>query len=116
MGWTLTKSEKREEKRLKREFKRKYCKKTKNQFSPVDRAKLRKWRLAVLKGDNYTCQRCGLTESLHAHHKQWQINKPELRYKVKNGLTLCENCHDCVHDGLIEYYKQQAFLRQIVNE
>ncbi len=117
MPWSMTNTEKREEKRLNQTFKLKYGKSTKRKHeTSFSKPRLRKWRKAVLKRDDYTCQYCGLRESLHAHHKEWQTDRPGLRYKVENGITLCENCHDREHDGLISYYKQQAFLRRIVNE
>ena len=64
-----------------------------------------KWKLAVKKRDNYTCQSCGIkhdelerkkndvTSWLHAHHiKSWR-EFPDLRFEVTNGITLCWQCH-----------------------
>ena len=117
MPWTMKNAEKREEKRLNQVFKSKYGKKVKKQRAlAFSKPRLRIWRNAVLKWDNYTCQGCGMRESLHVHHEKWQIDRPDLRYKVNNGITLCENCHDREHQGLISYYKQQDWLRSIVNE
>lgn len=59
--------------------------------------KLRIWREAVFKRDNYTCQNCGSKEYLNAHHiKEWAVNK-ELRFSVDNGVSLCEKCHGEIH-------------------
>ena len=81
----------------------------------ISYGRLKKWRKAVLLRDNYICQGCGLTESLHVHHKQWKIDRPDLRYDVDNGITLCEHCHDRIHDGLVSYYKQQTWLKNVAN-
>ncbi len=60
------------------------------------------WRKTVFERDNYTCQNCGIKNckglgksiSLNAHHIKSWTKFPELRYKVENGTTLCETCHD----------------------
>ncbi len=121
MGWTMTRAETHEEKLLNRQFSLKYGKKkTKNKKNKnkrrfvVKKNLLSKWRKSVLERDDYTCQDCGRRESLHAHHIKSKREQPKLCYKVSNGLTLCEDCHDNVHGGLVSYYKQQSFIRQIV--
>lgn len=56
----------------------------------------RRWREAVLKRDNYTCQRCGKKPKGRAlcvhHHKPWLQSK-RARFDVNNGLTVCRSCH-----------------------
>lgn len=54
---------------------------------------LLEWRQLVLKRDNYTCQECGSTEDLEAHHILGQTEFPELRLIISNGRTLCFKCH-----------------------
>jgi len=57
----------------------------------------REWKKAVLDRDNDTCQKCGTTENLEAHHiLPWALF-PELRFEVENGITLCEGCHKYYH-------------------
>ena len=57
------------------------------------------FREKVLKRDNYTCQICGSRENLEAHHI---IPKSKGGTNlVKNGITLCEDCHKAVHEGKI---------------
>jgi len=52
------------------------------------------WRRAVFERDNYTCQDCGRRGGkLNADHTYpWKMY-PELRYDVRNGWTMCEECH-----------------------
>ena len=57
----------------------------------------RSWRKMVIKRDDYTCQKCGSTKHLQAHHIQEWKYYPELRYEVDNGQTLCKFCHSDHH-------------------
>ena len=53
------------------------------------------WRKKVFERDEYTCQQCGAMGGyITAHHIKSWAEFPKLRYKVKNGLTLCEECHE----------------------
>ena len=66
----------------------------------------KKWRQAVFKRDNYTCQHCGSKKNLQAHHIiPWSEtrNEQNLRYSVANGITLCRTCHLKAHNG--RWYK-----------
>ncbi|KKN74752.1 hypothetical protein LCGC14_0387940 [marine sediment metagenome] len=51
------------------------------------------WRKAVLERDNHTCQDCGRTEKVDAHHIRSIIDYPEGVFEIDNGLAVCENCH-----------------------
>jgi len=66
----------------------------------------KKWRNAVFKRDNFTCQICfGEDEKvlnkkknpLEAHHIKFWSEYPDLRYDVDNGITMCDECHFGFH-------------------
>ena len=69
----------------------------KNQIERNSR-KAKEWRRSVFIRDKFTCQICGTTGGrLNAHHiKEW-ANYKDLRFKVSNGVTLCEKCHKELH-------------------
>ena len=54
----------------------------------------RKWRKAVFRRDNYTCQLCGRTDYIEAHHIRKKSTHPSLVFDVDNGITLCGPCTD----------------------
>jgi hypothetical protein len=58
----------------------------------------REFREKVLWRDGYQCQHCGSFERLQAHHIHHKAhggtNTPY------NGITLCEPCHQALHEGL----------------
>jgi len=59
-----------------------------------NRLEYRSWRLAVYERDNFTCQQCGKRGGkLNAHHLEEVSRCPEKIYDVKNGITLCVECH-----------------------
>lgn len=80
------------------------------------------WRTPVFIRDNHTCQRCGATGSLEAHHlrryvvirdaiieanPQLSVNSVEGKFelakliiadhKLSDGITLCKKCHRDIH-------------------
>lgn len=58
------------------------------------------WRTAVLLRDGYKCRYpacCEVGRSLHAHHISPRSRRPDLKYVVSNGATLCFRHHDFVH-------------------
>ena len=59
----------------------------------------KEWKRKVFARDNYTCQICrrrGLR--INAHHIMSWREYPELRYKLKNGKTLCVSCHKNINN------------------
>lgn len=52
------------------------------------------WRKAVYERDKYTCQWCReVGKRLEADHIQEWILRPDLRFAIDNGRTLCRKCH-----------------------
>lgn len=58
---------------------------------------LYRWSKAIKKRDNYTCQDCGSTENLHAHHVLSKRDFPEFSLLIMNGITECFDCHWKIH-------------------
>lgn len=56
-------------------------------------AEYKEWRMKVFERDGFTCQKCGSTKNLEAHHKKEQSKYPDLIYDIDNGITLCHECH-----------------------
>lgn len=87
--------------------KTKYCSKecryaaSRKMYSTINRrsADYRRWRRMVIKRDEYTCQDCGATKHLHAHHIKSWAQHPDLAYELCNGITVCSSCHIIRHDG-----------------
>lgn len=58
-------------------------------------------RIACLMRDSYACQRCGKRNGrLEAHHVIFRQRGG--KDTLSNLLTLCEQCHDGVHEGTIQ--------------
>jgi 5-methylcytosine-specific restriction endonuclease McrA len=55
-------------------------------------------RKLVLKRDNYTCQKCGTTNTeLHCHHYEGVEVNPVESADIDQCITLCKQCHNEVH-------------------
>ena len=58
----------------------------------------KEWRISVFERDDYTCQECGERGgiTINAHHilpiRDWI--EPRFSLNIKNGITLCEDCHN----------------------
>lgn len=60
-------------------------------------ARHREWSRAVKVRDGSTCQTCGRTGRVHAHHLIPWRERPDLVYDADNGVTLCSPCHSRAH-------------------
>lgn len=57
-----------------------------------------KWRKAVFQREKYTCNVCKHHgKGLEAHHRKHWAHRPEIRFDVSNGITLCKKCHRIIH-------------------
>jgi len=56
-----------------------------------------RFRKAVLKRDNYTCQCCGSTDASIVHHQFPFATYNHLGADTKNGIVLCKECHQKYH-------------------
>jgi 5-methylcytosine-specific restriction endonuclease McrA len=55
------------------------------------------WRKAILARDGFACRECGARGYLHAHHLAGFMDRPDLRFDLENGITLCRKCHGAIH-------------------
>jgi len=60
--------------------------------------KLAAWSKAVKRRDKHTCQKCGASENLRAHHKVPLAEDAWLALDLNNGVTLCDACHEATHE------------------
>jgi len=62
--------------------------------------KLSDWAYVIKYRDSFICKICGKKPKdphfLQAHHIHAKFNHPELKYELKNGVTLCHWCHKTV--------------------
>jgi len=64
------------------------------------------WQKKIYKRDKRTCQICHRKfKEMDAHHIKTFKDYPEDRYKTKNGICLCKECHRYVHN--IDILSQQ---------
>ena len=89
-------------------------------------AQLDKWRKAVYKKFNCTCQKCHTRTKCHAHHIFSWNSYEDLRFVVENGICLCPSCHRTFHntygsgnnnvDQLEEFIEIQLHLCSLLNQ
>jgi len=60
--------------------------------------KCKKWRLAVLKRDNFICRCCNTKINIQAHHIKNFSSNEDLRFELDNGIVLCKMCHVNFHN------------------
>ena len=64
------------------------------------------WRTKVFRRDKFTCQKCKVVgANLNAHHKRSfakliNTKNEHLIFDIKNGITLCVDCHQKKHPKL----------------
>lgn len=62
-----------------------------------NRYRSKMWVKAVKDRDGWKCVECDAETRLHAHHIKGWRDRPDLRYDMDNGLTLCHECHVMAH-------------------
>jgi len=67
------------------------------------------WRRSVFERDEYTCQECGERGVvLNSHHilpiRDWK--EPRFSLNIKNGITLCEDCHRETYGKEYEFFNK----------
>lgn len=86
------------------------------------------WYRRVYERDDYKCTKCGSNKQIDAHHKkpiwklirelsadktfdtedvqlEWLVKQPEIKdTDLKNGQTLCRECHKKVHYNWGSHY------------
>lgn len=70
-------------------------------------------RHEILRRDNYTCQECGAKaadEFLHVHHKGYVSSLLPWEYPDDTLITLCESCHQKVHEGRVRPFSSASAL------
>ena len=73
-----------------------------------------KKRLQILERDEWTCKRCGDTETtLTVHHKSYRMDGGKFvdywDYEDKELITLCEYCHSD-EEAQLQQLKKHAFF------
>lgn len=78
--------------------------------------KLKLWREKVFKRDDYTCQKTKIKGGkLCSHHIQNFSQFPELRFMVKNGITLSRKSHDNFHKIYGKKNNTKEQLKEFLN-
>lgn len=58
------------------------------------------WRDLVIEKANEKCQICNKKSQLVPHHVKTWKDYPTLRYRVDNGIAICNKCHTEIHPWL----------------
>jgi 5-methylcytosine-specific restriction endonuclease McrA len=65
------------------------------------------WRYNVIR--RYPrCVVCNSINNRQAHHINNGLHHPEDRFNIKNGITLCRNCHSIFHNDFIGSYRMKC--------
>jgi hypothetical protein len=68
---------------------------------PIKREYSKEFREMILERDEYTCQVCGErfdSKELQAHHINPVICSPMEQVDIENGICVCKECHNKLHD------------------
>lgn len=74
------------------------------------------WRCSVFERDEFTCQKCGTSGDLNAHHILSFSLFPSARLKISNGVALCINCHKEFHSTYTKYSFTEDDYMEWIND
>lgn len=78
-------------------------------------AKWRRKQKAILRRDHYQCQLCKrygrITEAKIVHHKLELAEYPELAFDDDNLVSVCQACHNKLHDEKGKKSQQQRWRK-----
>ena len=72
----------------------------------LDPAAYEALRQLVLRRDGWRCQSCGTMANLEVHHRQFRSHSGD--DSEENLITLCSNCHACVHSHALDRAKSSS--------
>lgn len=72
------------------------------------------WKYRVKQRDG-CCVMCGSTHKLEAHHLEDGSHNPDLRFAMKNGVTLCRKCHTAFHCMYKKSFRCKATQDDFIN-
>ena len=73
------------------------------------------WRTNIFKRDDFICQKCGKNRNLRAHHIRNFSKYEMLRFKINNGITFCEKCHNEFHKIYGRYDNNTTQIEEFLN-
>lgn len=77
---------------------------TNKRIAFMSTAPYREWRKEVFKKDKYRCIICNMNKCyLQAHHIMPFSQFPDQRLNIKNGQTLCIDCHKLLHKTMSNF-------------
>jgi hypothetical protein len=92
-----------------------YMGKTQASFHDVARNHhgIARFRRLVLDRDKHKCVLCDSDQDLHVHHLLRWHDKPILRMRKANGVTLCKACHQVHHQGTGHEFPQEITYKLV---
>ncbi len=71
------------------------------------------WKYYIKKRDHFCCVKCGSKKALNVHHLEGYRDNIEKRIRLKNGITLCRECHSKIHpwmNGEVEEVRKSTVI------
>jgi len=74
-----------------------------------------KKRLEIMQRDNFECLKCHEPHQLNVHHLYYKNGLKLWEYDDDSMVTLCDDCHNILHDDLLKVSGIIAFKALIGN-